>query len=86
MLFTAESSVYICYLTIWWIVAFILKDITMYLLYKVIFILVLLGCVSEMLVAPVKLRDTVVSDVVEDAKAVDEKVREKKSNDCNLNW
>ena len=57
----------------------------MYLLCKVLFILVLLGCVSEMLAAPVKLREAVVRDVVEDAKAVDEKVREKKSNNCNLN-
>ena len=57
----------------------------MYLLYKVVFILVLLGCVSEMLAAPVKLREAVISDVVEDAEAVDEKVREKKSNNCNLN-
>ena len=43
---------------------------TMFLLCKVVFILVLLGCVSEMLSVPVKLRDTVVSDAVEDAKAV----------------
>ena len=41
----------------------------MYLLYKVVFILVLLGCVSEVLAAPVKLREAVVSDTVEDAKA-----------------
>ena len=58
----------------------------MYLLYKVVFILVLLGCVSEVLAAPVKHREAVVvSDAVEDTKAVDEKVREKKSNNCNLN-
>ena len=57
----------------------------MYLLYKVVFILVLRGCVSEMLAAPVKFREAIISDVVEDAKAVDEKVREKKSNNCNLN-
>ena len=50
----------------------------MYLLYKVVvFILVLLGCVSEMLAAPAKLREAVVSDAVKDAKAVDEKVRER---------
>ena len=42
----------------------------MYLLCKVVFILVLLGCVSEMLAAPVKHREAVVSDTVEDAKAV----------------
>ena len=48
----------------------------MYLLCKVvIFLLVLLGCISEMLAAPVKLREAVISDVVEDAKAVGEKVR-----------
>ena len=50
----------------------------MHLLYKVVFILVLLGCVSEMLAAPVKLREAVVSDAAEDAEAVhngDKKVR-----------
>ena len=41
----------------------------MYLLYKVVFILVLLGRVSEVLAAPVKLREAVASDTVEDAKA-----------------
>ena len=85
MLITAVNSVYICYLTIRWIVVFILSDITMYLLYKVVFILVLLGCVSEMFAAPVKLREAVVSDAAEN-KAVDEKVREQKSNNYNLNW
>ena len=51
----------------------------MYLLYKVVvFVLVLLGCVSELLAAPVKHRDAVVSDAAEDAKAVhdgDQEVR-----------
>ena len=49
----------------------------MYLLYKVVFILVLLGCESEMLAAPVKHREAVVSDAAENNKAVDEKVRER---------
>ena len=49
----------------------------MYLLYKVVFILILLGCISEMLAAPVKLREAVVSDAAENNKAVDEKVRER---------
>ena len=41
----------------------------MYLLCKVVvFLLVLLGCVSEMLAAPVKLREAVIRDTVEDAK------------------
>ena len=50
----------------------------MYLLCKVVvFILVLLGCVSEMLAAPVKLREAVVGDAVEDAEAAaaDDEVR-----------
>ena len=49
----------------------------MYLLYKVVFILILLGCISEMLAAPVKLREAVVSDAAENNKVVDEKVRER---------
>ena len=49
----------------------------MYLLYKVVFILILLGCISEMLAAPVKLREAVVGDAAENNKAVDEKVRER---------
>ena len=49
----------------------------MYLLCKVVlFVLVLLGCMSEMLAGPVKLTEAVVSDAAEDTKAVDEKVRE----------
>ena len=57
----------------------------MYLLHKVVlFILVLLGCISEMLAAPVKLAEAAVGDAAEGAKAVDKKVRKKKSN-CNLN-
>ena len=57
----------------------------MHLLHKgVVFILVLLGCVSEILAAPVKLREAVVSDAAEDVKSVDEKVREKLSNNYNL--
>ena len=49
----------------------------MYLLYKVVFILVLLGCVCEMLAAPVKLREAVVGDAVEapEAAAADGEVR-----------
>ena len=56
----------------------------MYLSRKVEIFLVLLGCVSEMLAAPVKLREAVVSDAAEDVKSVDEKVREKLSNNYNL--
>ena len=48
----------------------------MYLLYKVVYILVLLGCVSELLAAPAKLREAVVDETAENTKAVDE-VRER---------
>ena len=42
----------------------------MYLLYKVaLFILVLLGCMSEMLAAPVKFTEAVVSNAAESVKA-----------------
>ena len=49
----------------------------MFMLHKVVLsVLVLLGCMSKMLAAPVKLTEVVVSDAAEDGKAVDE-VREK---------
>ena len=57
----------------------------MFMLHKVfLFVLVLLGCMSEMLSAPVKVTEAVVPDAAKDVKAIDEKVR-KKSNNSNLN-